>query len=185
MGSIKTAQSANDPRMLLSARAYRSTFLRPATALLLTSGTAYGIFIGRMPTAQIWDYVGLVVTVAGAGAQTAEVGFFSSPDQPNNANQTLTKLGATGTIGALTATGIIKNTAALACSVPAATYLWAVFRVAMATTQPTVVALGNDFASGNILTLAGASALTSITTIAGVVPTDAGGSLAPDLTVMR
>lgn len=128
--------------------------------LLLISDTAYFVYLGRAVAAFTPAYVKAFCGTSGSGAQTAELGLFSSPAPPNAANQSLTKLVATGTITSLTGTGVKQNTTPFATQIAAGTYLWAGMRTAMATTQPTMQALNRDYGRGNLLTTAAAGALT-------------------------
>jgi len=174
-----------------SQRIFRSMLAaRPvATAgtedLLNVSGTAYCVYIGRVAQAITVAFVEFLITVVGAGTNTGEVGLFSSPGPPNKTAQTLTKIAATGTINVMTALGVCRNTSSLAQVVPAGTFLWAVCRLAPTTTQPRMAGLYADFGQGHIQTLAGASALTGITTLASTILATAATTLAvcPDLRV--
>lgn len=121
---------------------------------------AYFVYVGQLTTARTPKHVEIHVQTAGSGAQTAEVGLFSSPAAPNKASQSLTKLVSTGTVDDLTTTGIKRNTSAFATSIPAGTHLWAGIRTNMATSQPTLAALGRDWLQGRILETSTAGALT-------------------------
>ena len=147
------------------------------------SGTAYFVFLGLVRHDFTPTYVKFHVTTKGAGAQTAEVGFFSSPAAPNNAGQTLTKLVADGTVDSLTASdGVIRgNTSAMATSISAGVFLWAGVRTAMATTQPTYAGLRGDISLGCILSLAGADTFTSGTTYAADAIAISASANCPDL----
>src|SRR2546428_5661404 len=93
---------------------------------LLIAGTAYYVYLGRLAKGLTVKFVEFHVTTLGAGAQTAEVGLFSTPSAPNKSAQTLTKIVATGTLDSLTAgTGVKRNTASFAQNVDAGTHLWA------------------------------------------------------------
>ncbi len=138
---------------------------------LTISGTAYYVYIGRAAVDVTIKFLELQVTTAGAGSQTAEFGLFTSPAPPNKSAQTLTKLAATGTVGSLTATGVVRNTSSFAQLVPAGSHLWAAVRFAMATTQPTLMALGGDMNQGHILTTTGGGALTGLSTASGSLVT--------------
>lgn len=127
---------------------------------LLLSSNCYFVYVGKTVIDMTPKFVEFYVTVVGAGAQTAEVGLFSTPSAPNKAAQTLTKIAATGTISSLTSTGVKRNTNAFSTLVPAGTHLWAGIRTAMATTQPTVSGLVDDYYEGNILQDAFTGALT-------------------------
>lgn len=134
----------------------------PSTATFtLIDGTAYFVYVGMLPVARTPKHVEFHVTSLGVGVQTAEVGLFSTPNAPSKAGQSLTKIVATGTVDDLTAAGGIKrNTSAFATSVPAGTHLWAGLRTSMASTEPTVAALGRDHSQGQILDCAASGALT-------------------------
>lgn len=160
-----------------------SKSIQTAGSFLLISGTAYCVYVGRATKTFTAAFIEYHVQAVGAGAQTAEVGLFSSPNPPNKSNQTLTKIAATGTLNALTATGVGRNTSSLAQAIAAGTHLWAVLRTAMATTQPTLVGLVGDKAEGRIQTLAGASALTGVSSLAATIPSASALTNCPDLAV--
>lgn len=164
-------------------RIFQSSLPAHATALTLTSGTSVFVYLGRTAKTMVPKFVEFHVSTIGAGAQTAEVGLFSSPLAPNKANQTLTKIVATGTVDTLVSTGVKRNTAAFVASVPINTHLWAAIRTAMATTQPTIESLCRDMAQGNALAAAASGALTGLTTVSGVIIAAAVGPTAPDLRV--
>jgi len=151
---------------------------------ITVSGTAYYLYVGRVPVDTTVKFIELYCTTIGAGAQTAELGLFSTPLPPNKSAQTLTKLVATGTVDSLTATGVKRNTSSFAQLVAAGTYLWAAFRTAMATTQPKTWGVGGDYSEGMILTTTGGGALTGLSTAAGTIVAIAVGSVGPDLRVV-
>lgn len=143
------------------------------TAQLTTASTAYFLYMGRVVNAMTVARVKFMLVVAGAGAQTSELGIFSTPNHPTGSNQTMTRLTATATIGALTGTNVvIQNTNTFATSVASGTYLWAGVRINMATTQPTPLWVYGDLSSGTIETLAAAGSLTISATFAATVPAD-------------
>jgi len=151
---------------------------------LTVTNTGYFVYLGKTKAPITAAFLELNMTVIGAGAQTAEVGLFSTPLAPNKAGQTLTKLVATGTVDSLTATLTIKrNTASFATDILAGTHLWAGIRTAMATTQPTFAAVAYDFLQGNVLTAAAPGALTGLSTVAGSVPALSSSPLAPFMSV--
>jgi hypothetical protein len=131
-----------------------------ATAITLVNGTAYFVYLGRTAVEFTPKYVEFYVNTAGSGAQTAEVGLFSSTGPPNKDNLSLSKLVSTGTLSSLTSTGVKRNSSAFATSVPAGTHLWAGVRTAMATNQPALSGLCMDFSQGRVLSKASAGALT-------------------------
>jgi hypothetical protein len=162
-------------------RVFMSELSKGATGLLLVADTAYFVYLGMTVNSIIPKYVEFFVPVAGVGTQTAEVGFFSTPAAPNKANQSLTKLVSTGTVDALTGTGVMRNTVAFTAAVAPETYLWAGIRTAMGTTQPTIIGLSHDMAQGNILATGTAGALTAAGPWTGAVIAAAITEGCPDL----
>lgn len=127
---------------------------------LLIEDTAYFVYMGQLAHTRIPLYVEFVVTTVGSGAQTAEVGLFSTPLPPNKAAQSVSKITSTGTVDSLTGTGVKRNTSAFSTPCYAGTYLWAGIRTAMATNEPTLRGAELDFAQGYLLSTATAGALT-------------------------
>ena len=160
---------------------YKSALSPGNAGLLLVSGTAYFVFLGVTPAAITPKFVEFHVSTVGAGTQVAEVGFFSTPAWPNKGSQSLTKLVSTGTLGALTATGVVRNTSAFATSVPPNVFLWAGIRTAMTTTQPTIWGVGVDMSEGRILSTASAGVLTGTGPWTGALIAAGTGVGAPDL----
>lgn len=70
----------------------------PPTGIAFGVGTAYFCYMLQTSFAITPKYVRFFVSTGGVGAQTAELGLFSTPAGPNGAAQSLTKLVATGTI---------------------------------------------------------------------------------------
>lgn len=165
------------------ARVYRNKTLLPGGNFLAISGTAYFVYVGQVNAAFVPQTVEIYCTVVEVGAQTAELGLFSSPAPPNKAGQTLSKITSTGTITSMLATGVIKNTTPFNTSVAAGTYLWAGFRTAAATTQPTLNGVSYDMVEGNILTTAGASALTTAGPFVGATIAVTTATVGPDIRV--
>jgi len=183
-----TACEGNDARLLTTLdtpnRVFSSWLPNVATAITLTSGTAYFVYLGRTVAALTPKYVEFYVNTAGTGAQTAEVGFFSSPAAPNKSAQTLTKLVSTGTVDSLTSGGVKRNTAAFATAITAGTHLWAGIRTAMATTQPAISGLCMDFSQGRVLSATLTGALTGTGPWSGAivaVPSYLNTAVCPDL----
>jgi hypothetical protein len=155
----------------------------PGTFVTIT-GTAYYVYVGKTVRPLTAAFVEAHMTVAGSGAQTAEMGLFSTPLAPNKAGQTLTKIVATGTVDTLTATVAVKrNTASFATAIPVGTHLWAGIRTALATTQPTFTGLTGDHSQGHILTTTGQGVLTGLTTTAGGLVTLGTATVCPELRV--
>ncbi len=128
---------------------------------LLIADVAYFLYIGQMPHTRVPKYVEVNMTTVGTGAQTAEVGLFSSTGPPNKGSLSLSKIVATGTVDTLTATLVTKrNTSAFTTPVYAETYLWAGIRTNMGGNQPTFRGIENDFSQGYQLSTATAGALT-------------------------
>jgi hypothetical protein len=156
--------------------------LAPGSAgFLLISGTAYFVYLGMTTSPFVAKFVEFHVSTGGSGAQTAEVGFFSSSVSPNKANQSLSKIISTGTVDSLTSTGVERNTNAFTNTIPAGTHLWAGIRTAMATTQPTLWGLAIDMGQGQILSTASAGALTGTGPWTGAIITASTSGICPDL----
>lgn len=134
-----------------------------------TTGVGYWSYVGLTQAPMTVKFVEVMVTGAGAGAQTAEIGLFSTPLAPNKAGQSLTKIVATGTVDSLITTGVKRNTASFALAVAAGVHLWAGIRTAMATTQPSVLGLAGDIAQGQYLTAAAPGALTAAGPFTGAI----------------
>ena len=149
----------------------------------MISGTAYYVYVGRVATTITPKFVEFYVTGAGSGAQTAEVGLYSTPTSPSKAAQTLTRIQASGTVDSLTATGVKRNTTAFSTAVSAGTHLWAAMRTAMATTQPTCGGIASDLSQGSILTTTGGGALTGVASASGGIVAAATATTCPYLSV--
>lgn len=161
-------------------RIFRSQLPNNGAFLLLT-GVGYFVYLGRTMVALTPKFVEFYVSTIGAGAQTAEVGFFSSPAAPSKAAQSLTKLVASGGVDVLTSLGVKRNTVAFATAVVAGTHLWAGIRTAMATTQPTIQALFLDMAQGQVLSTAAPGVLTGVGPFAGAIIAASAVAICPDL----
>lgn len=166
-----------------SQRIFRSRLTSGIIAFQTISDRAYFVYVGRTTVAITPKQVRLWVAAGGTGAQTAELGLFSTPAAPNGGGQVLTKLVATGTIGDCTGTGLITNTAAFATSISAGTYLWAGCRFALATTQPQTLNLNNGWTMGEDLLTSTAGALTAAGPWTGALITHATTGECPDLRV--
>jgi hypothetical protein len=191
-GAVATSLSAARVNQLLagldiSARVFESRLSNHATPLLMVSAVAYFVYMGRTTVAITPKFVEFYVSTLGAGtSEVGEVGLFSTPSAPNKAAQSLTKLVSTGTVDTVkVGLGVKRNTSAFATSVPAGTFLWAGIRYAMSgtPTQPTTLSLGYDFAEGQILSLASATALTGTGPFAGAIIAASATQVCPDLRV--
>lgn len=158
-----------------------SSDLPTIAGVALTNGTIYWVYIGRTTRAIQGNFVEFAVGVAGAGAQTAEAAIASTPAAPKKAGQTLTVLASTGTVDALTGTGVLRNTNDFAISIAAGTHLWVGLRTAMATTQPTIEGLTKDYAQARIMRTAGVGPITGSGTWSGAVIAHSLAWQAPDL----
>lgn len=150
-------------------RIFRSPLVESGT-FTPVSGTGYWVYLGQTTQALTPKYVEFVVTGVGTGAQTAEVGLFSTPAAPSKAAQTITKLVSTATVDALTSTGVKRNTTNFSTAVAVGTHLWAGIRTAMASTQPTIRGLTDSYSQGDVLSLAASGVLTGAGTWAGAIP---------------
>lgn len=198
-GSLRTlgtggtsACAGNDARLVQAIDSHLRAFHNPYAigtgtgTLAPASGTAYFCFVGRTTVPMTPKYVEIQLTAAGTGAQTAEIGLFSTSSPPNKSGLSFTKIEATGTVDALTGgtSRMVRNTNAFTTLIPAGTYLWAGMRTAMATTQPTLHALSRDHNIGSIQSTAASGALTGAGPWTGAIPSAAvGGQQGLDLTV--
>jgi hypothetical protein len=159
-----------------------SSNLAPGTAgFLLISNRAYFVYLGMVINSIIVKYVEFHVSTAGGGAQTVEVGLFSSPLAPNKANQSVSKIISTGTVDSLTGTGVKRNTAAFTNTIPVGTHLWAGIRTAMAAAQPTIFGLAIDMAQGQVLSTSSAGVLTGTGPWTGAIIAASTSAICPDL----
>jgi hypothetical protein len=164
-----------------------------ATAITLISNTAYFVYLGCTTKVLIVKFVEFYVNTNGSGAQTAELGLFTTTDPPNKTNQGtggIIKLTADGTLDSLTTTGLKRNTTAFnggnGYAVPAGTHLWAGIRTAMATTQPALGGLCMDYSQGLVLSTAAAGVLTGAGPWTGSIialGTYLNSAIAPDLRI--
>jgi len=162
---------------------YTSPLLVVTGGLQTTSGTAYAVYLGQTITSITPVHVAVWTITAGTGTQTAEIGIFSTPAAPNGSGQTLTKLVAGGTSTFLSNSTITKNNGAFSTPIAAGTHIWAVVRTALATTQPTLLALANDMNTGSVLSAASVSALTSISSFSGSTISQSLSAQCPNLII--
>ena len=151
-----------------------TSYLQEGTGdLLVIADTAYFAYLGRAIRNFTPKFVVANVDVIGAGAQVAEVGFFSTPSSPNKAGQSLSKIVASASVDTLTTLGAKRNTAAFGTLVLSGTYLWAGIRVNMAVTEPRFAPYGRDRGQGALLSQAAAAAFTTAGPWAGALIADA------------
>ena len=135
-----------------------------ASAFSPVSGTAYFTYLGTTFNAITPQYVRIFAF--NGTVSSMEVGFFSSPNPPNASGQTLTKL-VSGTVTYSSAV-VNKNASAFATSIPAGTHLWAGF-LATWSVQPMINSAGDDFNSGQLLSLAGSGTFATTSTFVGSI----------------
>ena len=170
-----------------TAMIFRSRLPNVGTEIQLVSGTAYFVYVGRTTQPIVPVAVEFYVSTPGAGSNSVEVGLFSTPEAPNKAGQSLTKLAAIGTadIDSLLSAGVKSNSnLAFGYSVPAGTYLWAGIHTASYSTQPRLAGLCQDYGEGLALSTSSAGVLTGSGPWAGslIAPTPYWNSpIAPDL----
>ena len=141
-------------------RVWRNNILSFASgSYLLTSASAYWAYCGYSPQTITPKYIAFLVRTAGAGAQTAELGIYTSTQSPRKAALTMTRVESTGTVDSLTSTGVKRNSSAFTTVVAAGSHIWAAFRPAMATTQPRVLPYVWDGGSGQVQIETSASVL--------------------------
>lgn len=152
------------------------------SSFVITSDTAYFIYLGKALGAVTIPYVQFVVAVAAGAATPGEVGLFTTPLAGGNGNQTLTKVEATGTITALNSTGEKRNTSAFTTAFANEAHCWLGMRAATSAPLPNCRSVIGRAGRPLILTTATAGALTSSSTFAGVVPAFSTGSVGVHLT---
>jgi hypothetical protein len=159
LGQVMT--SAIGSRIVAPERSFGTPLIRIASGLLLGDATSYWVYMGYSGETDLpIDFVRFAVVVAGVGAQAAEIAIATSLGvPPSRAALRLVILAASGTLGALTGTGLLSNTSKLGCVIPVGTHWWAGIRTHMATTQPTIDAVGGDCSQGRVLAKTGAAAL--------------------------
>lgn len=125
---------------------------------------AYFVYVGRLAKSITPRYVGVFIdTGATGGTPAGEVGFFSSPSEPNYATQTLTKL-AFETIDVATGGGFVQNATPMATRILAGTHLWAGIRTTGWLTAPDFLPLQFDHGEGRALFRSSSTAFSSVTT---------------------
>lgn len=170
------------PPAVLQGNQFQARSALPNIAGTTTTGdTAYAVYVGKTQRKITAQKVIFHVSTAGTSTQVGEVGIFYSDSAPNGAAQTLTKIVADGTLDDLTGTGVKGNTTAFSRDIEAGKHLWALYRVNMAGTEPTVWGLTADMSQGQVLALTGASALTGVSTVAGALIAAAVAWQAPSL----
>ena len=174
--ALEVGQNVVDPPF---GNVLRPWWLSNNTGTILVEQTLYAVYLGRTKRAiTVANVFCHVVTIA-TGTQTAEMGLATSADAPDGNSKTLTKLVASGSLDALTGTGIKGPSSALNQAVSAGVHLWAVMRTAMSSNEPTCLAVTGDLNRGYVLVATGQSAITGLTSWTGAVPTLGNGGVAP------
>ncbi len=162
-------------------RAYGAPLIPIAAGLTLVDATIYWFYMGYTTLRTPVNFVRFAVTVGGTGAQVAEVAVARTPKPPNRAAQSLFVLGVSGALDALTGIGVLGNSSSLGVVVLPGDHWWVGLRTHMATTQPTLEAVGGDLSQGRVLATAGAAALTAGATFTGALIAHALTAQAPAL----
>jgi hypothetical protein len=184
--ALATALQWNNVAPPSSQRRFRSSWPDDGAANITTADQLICVYVGKTTQPTTCKFVEFYISIVGLGAQTAEVGLFSSPSAPNKAGQNLTCLAVDGTLDSLlVGTGTKRNTTAFSAgagfTVPDGTHIWAGLRTNMATTQPNVVRLLVGMKDGSVLqtNTAGVIALGGV--YAGTVLVD--GTQPPNLQI--
>ena len=136
--------------------------LAGAAATILTSGTAYAVYLGKAEVQYTIESILCYVTTGGAGTQTAEVGVYTGPNIPDGTTELLSRVTAVSVSGDLTTTGMITLASGLAESVTAGDHVYLVIRTAMSVTQPILSGVPGVPAWGFSTRLAAAGDLTAL-----------------------
>lgn len=126
-------------------------------------------YLGRLAFPITPKYAAVMMTNAGSGTNTGEIGLFSSTSPPSKSNLTLTKIWAEAITEDMTtgAPKMIRNPNAQSTVIGTGTHLWGGIRTALSVSQPRVNGLQRDYAVGYVLSTATAGALTASTTFTG------------------
>lgn len=162
---------------------FRSPLPQAAGSMFLESGYGYFVYIGQFLEAIMLNYINIHVSTAGAGSQTAEVGLFSTPLEPNRTGQTLTRLAATSGMTAMTAAGYHRNSTPLAYTPTVGVPVWAAIRTVMGTTRVLVRGLSFEMGQGAAFIKSAVGDLTSVSPVACTVQGHSTSSVGPDLWV--
>jgi hypothetical protein len=148
----------------------------------LVNGTAYWLYCGQVSAAK--TVVGLtswVDTAATGVGSVCAVALASTPNAPNRAGQTLTKLGTASTF-APTSTGLMRPIASFAAAIAAGTHLWCGIKTTVVTLPPTFRSVTDDLGQGAVLVTTGAGSFSSTASWVGSVPGATAAAVAPYMT---
>lgn len=157
---------------------------KEASTFQIPDTDAYYVYMGRLSRPTTFAFVEVYCTTGGAGDNLREVGIFSSPEAPNKADQTLTKIVAGSMTDSMTTSGMKRNGSSFnTLVVPGNQHIWAAIRVDMTTTQPTLAGVTMDMNQGQVLKFASSGALTGVTTVAAVRIASSTSAIGPDLRI--
>lgn len=177
--SAVSAITARPPALDSAGRIWAPQGLITGAAFTLVADTAYFVYLGKTVRQISAAKVRLQVTGAGVGAGASEAALYSSGSPPSRTSPlTLTKL-AFATTDVVTSTGV-KASGALATTVNPGVHLWAAWRTNLATTQPTVIGVANDFGDGQVMTVAASGSLNAAS-MSAVIPAVTTATIAPFL----
>lgn len=153
-------------------RILRGALEETETSAAPTGAQAYFMYVGLTTRACTPKHVAVRVTGLGIGTQVAGCGFFSTPSPPNKGGQTVTKIVASMSMDSMIASnGVKRNTSAFTTEIAAGTHLWMGFMVDFgAGTLPNFRQSLGDWAQGNFLVTASATAFDSASTWTGALP---------------
>lgn len=177
--SAVSAITARPPALDSAGRIWAPQGLITGAAFTLVADTAYFVYLGKTVREISIAKVRMQVTGAGVGAGASEAAVYSSSSAPSRTSPlTLTKL-AYATTDVVTSTGV-KASGALATTVNPGVHLWAAWRTNLATTQPTVIGVANDFGDGHVMAVAASGSLNAVSMSASI-PAVTTATIAPFL----
>lgn len=164
---------------------YRSPYPLFANVSAATvDGTAYFLYLGYFAEPKTINWVEFPISANGSGNSVCEVGLFSTPDAPDTSAKTFTKLTSTATTDSTVAGSLprlCRNTNALGYTVPAGTHLWAGFRTANSSAEPSVRWVLGDHSAGSVQSLASSGALTDAGPFGPATVPAVTGNAGPDM----
>jgi len=162
-------------------RQYRSVLQIASTVFSPVSDSAYFAYMGRTSEDQTPLHVCAVNLTAAGVSVTAEVGLFSTPNAPNKAAQTMTRI-ATASLTGMTTTGHKRNSTPFATLVPAGTHLWAAIWMTWST-APGMAGVVFDMGQGYVQVKTAAGALSLSSSFVPSIPAFASTPVCPLLSI--